>query len=155
MRDIKFRAWDKKKNIMRRFCEKGFQYLMSSFEPCASGDGLYYVESGDSAGEDFILMQFTGLKDKNGKDIYEGDIVKMHQFLFEGVEIEKEIGGVIGWNEYGLTLKQIRNEYIQEYCGYKLGEGEVNLNDIYGLHEESWDVIGTIHEHPELLKENK
>ena len=134
MREIKFRAWDKN--------TKKMDDVAILFPPVKSEH------------ENIVFMQYTGLKDKNGVEIYEGDVVTMHQFLFDGSEIEKQIGGVIGWGEYGVTIKQVRNEYIEEYCGWDAGEGELYLNEIYGLHEDSWIVVGNIHENPELLNAN-
>ncbi len=139
MIEIKFRAFQDNKMLYQ------------------NGSGVYKAkEFLNKLYEDCILMQYNGLKDNTGdevKDIYTDDIVVMHQFLFDGNEVEKEIGGVIGWGEYGITLKQIRNEFIQEYCGYDVGQTELYLNDFYGLHEESWKVIGNIHENPKLLGE--
>ena len=70
MREIKFRAWDK--NINKMFYgEEGFD-----FEP----DGcilLNYIQVTNQAGKNFELMQYTGLKDENGIEVFEGDIVKV------------------------------------------------------------------------------
>lgn len=90
--------------------------------------------------------QFTGLKDKNGVKIFEGDILKMHQFLFDGNEYEKETIGVIKWGEYGWLLSQIDGKEVNEYMGYKNGEGETYLIHFYGSHEESFEIIGNIHD---------
>ena len=90
--------------------------------------------------------QFTGLKDKNGVKIFEGDILKMHQFLFDGNEYEKETIGVIKWGEYGWLLSQIDGKEVNEYMGYKNGEGETYLIHFYRLHEESFEIIGNIHD---------
>tara|TARA_R110000851_G_scaffold322196_1_gene488101 strand:+ start:354 stop:800 length:447 start_codon:yes stop_codon:yes gene_type:complete len=96
--------------------------------------------------------QFTGLQDKNGVDIYVGDIVTSHQFLFDGNEVESIIFGVIASNDFGWTLGRIKNKFYEDYTGYEPSEGETNLGDFYGLHEESFEVIGNIHQNPELIK---
>ena len=95
--------------------------------------------------------QWTGMVDKNGVEIYEGDILKMHQFLFDGNEYEKETIGVIKWGEYGWLLSQIDGKEVNEYMGYKNGEGETYLIHFYGLHEESFEIIANIHDNPELM----
>lgn len=96
--------------------------------------------------------QYTGLKDKNGVEIFYGDIVRMHQFLFDGSEYEKEIVGVIKQGDYGWTLSQIKNKEVNDHMGYENGEGETYLIDFYGLHEESFEKIGTKWDNPELLE---
>lgn len=156
MREIKFRGLSK----------NGWEYGLPYF---AHGTGEWKITRGNGwqpsysnpdEGESTewinvdanTICQFTGLKDIDGKEIYEGDVVSMHQFLFDGNEVEKIISGVIGWDEYGLTLEQVRNEFVEEYTGYDAGEGELPLNSFYGLHEESWTLLGNKFENPELLK---
>ena len=101
--------------------------------------------------DDFQISQYTGLKDKDGVEIYTDDIITAHQFLFDGNEVESVIFGEVGSNEFGWTLKRIKNDFYEDYTGYEPYEGESNLGDFYGLHEESFEVIGNIHENPELL----
>ena len=77
--------------------------------------------------------QFTGLKDKNGKEIYEGDIVK---YKFCGIYITAKI--VFNQNvcSFQLSYKNINNHWI--------------TNTIYT--SDDIEVIGNIYENPELLK---
>jgi len=134
MKEIKFRAWDKKRKIMTN--EK--EYSISLYV-----DGSYSVEKyddRDSSGkkhwhveksENFILMQYTGLKDKNGKEIYEGDILKGKvKFI-----VEYHVGAFCGKWKTKSVKKPMR--YIE-------------LWKIY----DRIEVIGNVYENPELLKEN-
>ena len=115
MREIKFRAW------RTRGREKGEMV----YEPDIVG--IYGIPTaGDSSD---IMMQFTGLTDKSGKEIYEGDIV-----------------------EYDTCGKPIKN-YEVKFEGGRFGidTGEFNLTDLTGA-SRGVEVIGNIYENPELLE---
>ncbi len=118
MRDIKFRTFDKY-GIMRfwEFEKKGKDWTFSL--------AMY---EGDK------LMQYTGLKDKHGKEIYEGDVIKHDYYYDYGQSGEyKSFTKCVTWDDI--------------YCGFKpmYATGE------YSLPRNSIEVVGNIYENPELL----
>ena len=73
MRELKFRVWDK---LAERFIlpDKGFQghYILDL-------NGCFHDLGNGSGGDEYVVQQYTGLKDKNEKEIYEGDILFFQQ----------------------------------------------------------------------------
>lgn len=125
MREIKFRAWDKKMKSMMHVAAIHFerQELMICKDP-AEGRGVTWPFS------DFELMQFTGLHDKNGREIYDGDVVLTGKY-----EDKKDDIFVVRWAHCGFVFDPI--------------DEELDLEEII-FHEKS-EIIGNIHENPELL----
>lgn len=90
------------------------------------------------------LGQYTGLHDKNGKEIYEGDIV-----LYEDWERCWEGGGNDSFINKGII------EYIEDNCCFNVTEKETITNeDVFYEGNETLEVIGNIYDNPELLKED-
>lgn len=69
-RPIKFRVWDKKR--------KNFLHNLEQFWDLIIADGSLSFLGGNRLDDDFSVQQFTGLLDKNGKEIYEGDLVNFY-----------------------------------------------------------------------------
>lgn len=140
MREIKFRAWDKK--------QKRWANLQLS-EMEFTRDGLLRVgetiEYGTHAEfNDFELMQYTGLKDKNGKEIYEGDIVRYKEF------------------ERFRDSESVHVSVVEYYCepnnrvGFAPMVWHTKVEDGYYNSElEDYEVIGNIYEHEHLLTEGR
>lgn len=127
MKTLKFRAWDEG--------NKGMVELTG-----IKGDmGFRTTQGYDNFYEPKYVMQFTGIKDKNGKEIYEGDIVKYVRYVSSSayhpdmVFISKIYMDLL----YGTTIR---------YYGFG-GQNESYLGKI----AEKVEVIGNIYENPELL----
>lgn len=119
MRQIKFRAWDAEEKLMSEPEEFGYPFSFGSKE---EGND-YSIDAEDAPHVDAIeIMQFTGLHDKNGKEIYEGDIV--HEIMRPGNE------------EYHHLIEDITRLPLWEDAEYP---------------EQSWEVVGNVYQNPELL----
>ena len=134
MRDIKFRAWNIKRKIYKevgRLWFDGNSNAIGAIERSNKQDtiGVNHNGLGKIYDPEFVLEQFTGLKDKNGVEIYEGDYIEIDgnkQGFFEVVFLNQYVGG---WN-----LK------------YKKETMSLGARKVYEL-----KVVGNIHENPELL----
>ena len=127
MREIKFRAWDERKN-------KYYNGIIAVNE-----DGVIKFDEERNVWYDTNLIpeQYTGLKDKNGKEIYEGDILS--------IETSDDYTGDM--TEHIDYIKYYKNN---------LSFGLAKKSEfLFFLFADEYEIIGNIHETPELVYETK
>ncbi len=125
-REIKFRFWSK---ILKKYVIPDDMVLAGAFKD-----------------KNMIVQQYTGLKDKNGKEIFIGDIIKIHNYKTEWKNGEPEFD----WRIFEI----FQNRYT---VGMRNNVCHTPLTDYNPKASESFEIelLGNIYENPELVKFNK
>jgi len=124
-RKIKFRAWDKEEKVMIDADSFALTNI-NDFEPIS--------ELFESLQEHFVLMQYTGFMDENGKEIYDGDIL-----VYERNYCIPESCIVFWAKESGWVVDIQGNDY----------DGVEPLSE---FNEDELKIVGNIYENPELME---
>ena len=142
MREIKFRAYDEQQKIMHldfEFISSGqehndwiiFKSDKQQLKDKVVFDNPYFYKQ-------FKIMQYTGLKDKNGVEIYEGDLL---QSFYDDGEIHEVI-----WHEESASFR------VATYLDNRHGGSFAELFFMDDIHENCNKIIGNIYENTELLE---
>ena len=142
MRELRFRVWIKdEERYYDESDEESYMivpngnvtYTSESYEE----DGVWFNDT-TSATNDVVVEQYTGLKDKNGKEIYEGDIIQ-EEIDFNSKMTDGVYTYVVEWDSDTL-------------CYGLRGNGN-SIHDLLWEVNASVEIVGNIHENPELLEE--
>lgn len=136
MREIKFRAWDKRNKKMET---RNILNNITWFTYEDVNTRLYMAQ----ASCDYIILQYTGLKDKSGKEIYEGDILKGHD-----CDYPVDVLATVLFEEGSFIIKGNEKKSESEESMIFYWCNSDNIKDC------EFEIIGDIYENPELLEKN-
>ena len=136
-RDIKFRVWDGHGSMFHQIPDTvedhGFIFVIKGEENLPASEQTWYPFGLVMAEQAWIKMQYTGLKDKNGKEIYEGDVVEAKSWTPARYIVQFIEGG------FCLTNPKMKGHPI-------------DINLMYPSTGCQFSVIGNIYEHGNLLE---
>lgn len=141
MREIKFRAFEDGMMIMENMVvnkirdDQPRSWVLGQFFSMIRGDA--------------IVMQYTGLRDKNGKEIYEGDNIKFTYWWFDGNEAESTLEGTVVYTPETMSysIEGIKNaEWLRHIGGEENNEPDTSPFALFQFEEADFLVTGNIYE---------
>ncbi|WP_203648929.1 YopX family protein [Secundilactobacillus yichangensis] len=130
-REIKFRIWRAPDEYNKTFWMESWDSLLNY-----SMSDIFQLDNPDD-----VLEQFTGLKDRNGKDIYEGDILAWHSNIYR----KQDWIGLVKYRGAGFVVQENSRSFSTPEWLDCACRKDANIIE----------AIGNIHENPELLEEDK
>lgn len=129
MREIKFRAWIARDGVM--FSDSG---LLADF--------FTWLDQWKESKGPYVLMQYTGLKDKSGLEIYEGDILSSPHFTTVA-GMTYTLNHLVEWSD------KLHGWFLLSCQSKNPNDGSIQL---FVAKNSEMSVIGNLHENPELIK---
>ena len=154
-RQIKFRVWDVEQNkFLSSYADKGIEFYHEQGKDWHEKQVRdivpvsWFLQDHNNNLENYIVTQYTGLNDKDGKEIYEGDIIKEHCFEDWGNDtVGYEYRGVVRYKMYDTS------DVNRKFSGFITFPNELENKNYSGnpIHSDC-EVIGNIFEHKHLLE---
>ena len=130
MQELKFRVWDKTANQMIYLDDDNTHHSFIFIQ----GNAEYINLRNGSGGDEYEIMQYTGLKDRNDKEIYKGDIIEIDG---GGEPIKTEVGFEEGcFVVYPDWLEDTSCNWVELYKYCDFVEGTIDIKVIGNIHEE-------------------
>lgn len=141
MKEFKFRAWDKREKIMGevsyiRFFKSQYTQVSVRFKKNKKKGKVFddwYAYGQEDGSDNIILMQYTGLKDRNGQEIYDGDILRAD--IAGSIRIVKVV-----YKNGAFYIENIPHVQEQMFNTFPIG-----------MCKPVYEVIGNIYDNPEML----
>ena len=142
---FKFRAWDRERKLLIYSWSESTTEQRKIYEDVYGKDETYncwqccQLDCLDDYGENFIIEQCTGLKDKNGKLIYENDLIKCPNGIYR-----------IAVDDFGLWTAIYENNPLKDVVEWS----DIVKNYAFNQENVELEVLGNIHENADLLEVN-
>jgi uncharacterized phage protein (TIGR01671 family) len=153
MREIRFRSWDKiRKEMLYSDTQKDFDKMLIHWDFINGWSATRAKDRFVLSNANAVLMQYTGLKDKSGKEIYEGDIVRMT--FRENIGTFNVPDDIIANGGYTGREDIYEGEVVYEGACFGINDKENGVMQLVVAEEDlETEIIGNLYENPELLNQ--